>query len=85
MSITTFSPEGIILLIVIGTFICFNSSFAKIIGSNTSFGCLMSSGAPRDICKDLAPIILATSNLVNSSFGHTGIQSPLKVGTLISF
>ena len=65
---TTSSPFGNVLFTVMGKILFLNSSFATSIGSKVFF--LTNAGAPREICKALAPINLATSNLVNLSFGQ---------------
>ena len=47
-----------------GSALAYNSAVAREIESLTSWGTLINAGAPKESCKDLAPVILAFSNLV---------------------
>src|ERR687888_1906298 len=49
----------------IGNALRSSSVTANVMESLISFGTLINDGAPKDSCKDLAPLILARSNLVS--------------------
>src|ERR687888_1967819 len=49
----------------IGNALRSSSVTANVMESLISFGTLINDGAPKDSCKDLAPLILALSNLVS--------------------
>ena len=49
----------------IGNALRSSSTVANEIESLTSLGTLIKDGAPKDNCNDLAPVILALSNLVS--------------------
>lgn len=49
----------------IGNALRSSSTVASEIESLTSLGTLIKDGAPKDSCNDLAPVILALSNLVS--------------------
>ena len=64
IGISWYTPLGRTRLIEIGSALESNSTVASEIESLISCGTLINAGAPKESCKDLAPVILAFSNRV---------------------